>query len=181
MIINTSRFGKVKINKEDIIFMPDGVIGFHDEKRFAVIERVQELPFLWFQAVDSDELAFIIVDPRLFAPDYRPELSKADLKVLKAKDADQVEFYAIVTVPGNPEEMTANLIAPLCINIETRLAKQVILTDPRYGTRHPIIEEMERNLPHVEKQKEKSRSGKEKTIPASGPAAPSDPIEVRAI
>jgi len=181
VIIKTSRFGKVKIKKEDIIFMPDGVIGFHDEKRFAVIERVQEIPFLWFQAVDTHDLAFIIVDPHLFIPDYNPEVGNADLKLLKAKDKDQVEFYAIVTVPNNPEEMTANLIAPLCINSETRLAKQIILTDPRYGTRHPIIEEMESNLPHKDEPKKKCRCGKEKTIPASGPPVPSDPIEVRAL
>lgn len=182
MIIQTSRFGEVKIKKEDIIFMPDGVIGFHDEKRFAIIERVQEIPFYWLQAVDTPDLAFIIIDPHLFAPDYQPVVARTDREILKATGEDPLEFYAIVTVPEKSEEMTANLIAPLCMNPGTHLAKQIILSDARYCTRHRIIEEMNRNIPQADDPLEQeSGGGGTPEIPTAGPAVSSGPMELSAL
>jgi flagellar assembly factor FliW len=46
---------------------------------------------------------------------------------------------AIVTVPENYFEMTANLVAPLVINLDAGLARQFVLTSMEYDTRHYLL------------------------------------------
>ena len=46
---------------------------------------------------------------------------------------------SVVTVPGDAKEMTANLLAPLLINPEKRLGRQVIVSDPKYTTKHQVL------------------------------------------
>jgi flagellar assembly factor FliW len=35
--------------------------------------------------------------------------------------------------------LTGNLQGPLVVNVETRQAKQLVLSDRRYSTRHPLM------------------------------------------
>jgi flagellar assembly factor FliW len=138
--IQTTRFGEVEVEDQSIILVQGGIIGFARYERYMIIEHKSESPFFWLQAVDSPDLAFVIVDPCLFMPDFNLTLSEPILADLKAQKSQEVAVHVLVTIPhGRPQEMTANLLGPLVINTQAKLARQIIVDDERYSHRHPII------------------------------------------
>ena len=143
MQIQTTRFGKVSVNQEDIVIFPEGLIGFCGKTRFVILDHKQGSPFKWLQSVEEPELAFIVIQPPVFRPDYAPVLLKTDLESLGLRQVqDEALVYAIVVVPEDPAKMYANLLGPLVINKKARIGKQVILSSDTYSTCHYIVDEM---------------------------------------
>jgi hypothetical protein len=90
--------------------------------------------------VDEPSLAFVIVDPFTFFPDYEVLLSREDLEALEATELGNLAVFSVVVIPENPEDMTANLRGPVLINVEKKIARQVVLNDERYSPHQPILE-----------------------------------------
>lgn len=140
MKILTSRFGEIEIEAGAVIDVPGGLIGFPKEERYLLIRHKPDSPFFWFQALDDPDLAFVIVDPAVFKPDYRVPCPPLLLSSIQATNVEEISFFVIVTIPrGNPQGMTANLLGPLVINTKTRLGKQLVLDESKYSHRHPIM------------------------------------------
>lgn len=127
-------------NHSKAIHFPDGLPAFERVKNFVVVGNEEEAPFLWLQSTDNPNLAFIIIDPFLIHPEYRPDISDEDVKFLEIDDPTDAFVLAIVNIRnGNDQEVTANLISPIVINWKKRLAKQVILRNHLdYSVRHII-------------------------------------------
>ncbi|MDE3036115.1 MAG: flagellar assembly protein FliW, partial [Nitrospirota bacterium] len=84
-------------------------------------------------------LAFVIMDPRMFKPDYRVMLEPAVLADLGSPADEELILFVLLTVPpGDPDRITANLRAPVVVHEPTRLAKQIILHDD-LPTRYPLF------------------------------------------
>ncbi|MCR4403526.1 MAG: flagellar assembly protein FliW [Firmicutes bacterium] len=109
------------------IVFDEGILGFEDVREYDLIESDDPGPFRWLRATSGD-LAFIVVDPSVFWPDYDPDLGKAcpDLGVT---GRDEVLLYVIVTVPDDPLLATANLFAPIVVNARTGKGRQVPLRE----------------------------------------------------
>ncbi len=140
MKLQTARFGCLEVPEANIIYFPDGLIGFERYKRYVILSKKENAPLRWLQCVDEPTLAFIIISPFLFKNDYKPLVEKQDLAGLKVKDISELEILAIVVVPDNPRDMVANLMAPLLINPKLCIAKQVIIKDSKYPTRYRILD-----------------------------------------
>lgn len=144
MKIPTTRFGTLEIQEAQIIYVPLGIIGFPDFNRYVLLEHKKGSSFLWLQAVDNEALAFVLIDPRLFKPDYQFQISLEDKEILELTNgANEVQTLAIVNITqrgqeGKPTEITANLLGPIVINLEKRLAKQLVLDEQIYSHRYPI-------------------------------------------
>jgi flagellar assembly factor FliW len=62
-----------------------------------------------------------------------------ELAHLGPGSADDLLVLAVVTLPrGNDAAATANLRAPVVVNLATRRGRQVVLTDDRYSVATPI-------------------------------------------
>lgn len=142
MQINTSRFGTIEIDEQQIINFPEGLIGFYDKKRFVILPHKIGSPFKWLQSLDDPEVAFIIIKPMVFMAKYEPVISRDELTTLSLNSIKEAEIYSIVVVPEDPRKMSANLLGPLVINPRKKIAKQVILSTDRYSTCHYIVDEM---------------------------------------
>jgi len=149
MQLNTKHFGVIELNEEDTIDFPEGVPGFESVKKFVLLGKTEEdTPFQWLQGVDNTDLAFVVIDPRTFKPDYVADVEEYDVEILEVKDPDKVLIRTIVVVPEDISKMTANLKAPVLINTENNRGKQVILSNPDYSIKHYIIEELRRTGGH---------------------------------
>lgn len=138
--IETSRFGRIQLAEDAVITVKGGLIGLPEHREFVIVKHHSETPFYWFQATTSPTLALVIMEPRLFRPDYNPPLPAGLLDELNAAAPEEISLFAIVTIPqGHPEQMTANLLGPLAINISGRTAKQLVLDDRLYSHREPIM------------------------------------------
>lgn len=143
MIIKTLRFGDLEIPEDKIIMMEKPILGFEQLKKYCIIEREDCEPFLWYQSIENPAVAFIIINPLFFYPDYRIEVNPKEIEELKIDDVKSVETYAIVTVPSNPRQISINLQGPILINTETCLAKQLVLVNSNYRVKHYVLEELE--------------------------------------
>src|SRR3989442_4459509 len=97
MDIATTRFGRLEVNEERIISFPNGLLGFPDHKRFALIQTGEENYFFWLQSVDEPNLAFVVTDPAIFFKGYEVPLrdeTRQDLRLEQATDAGEGEQAA---------------------------------------------------------------------------------------
>jgi flagellar assembly factor FliW len=140
MKVKTKALGEIELFEEQIIEMPSGMIGFPDLNRYALVAFDDpEVPFIYWQNIDEPSLCFVLIDPALLFPDYEVVLTADELKDIELKSAEDGSVYVVITIPSDPQEMTANLMGPLIVNRSARKAKQLVLSDPRYTTKHLII------------------------------------------
>lgn len=128
MTIQTSRFGEIQVSKDTLLTFPTGLVGFPDLQEFVVLDVADDCHYQWFQAVKEPDLAFVIIDVHLLNADFQVEASDDAVTELDITESDPVLILAVVTIPsGQPEQATANLRAPLVVNLRTRKGKQLIL------------------------------------------------------
>lgn len=143
--IKTRPFGEVEIREQQIIDFPDGILGFDDVRKFVLLDAHDEnSPLKWLQAYDEPELAFVIIRPVDFMKEYELVVSMNDIEAVGAETAENLLVFAIVTIPTNPSDMTANLQGPIIVNPDKRLGRQAISLSDRYSVRHKILEEMKK-------------------------------------
>jgi len=118
--------------------LPLGLLGFEHLKDYLLVTNPGEEPFLWLQVKDEDSLAFVVINPFLVAPDYRPDLPQVDVDFLGIEDPDDVALFNIVTLhPAG--RATVNLKGPIAINRHTLVGKQVVLANAsEYPVEHPL-------------------------------------------
>jgi flagellar assembly factor FliW len=137
MIIETSRFGPLEVDERRLIQFPKGILGFPDQQEYALIQTAENSVFYWLQAVKRPDLAFVVCDPRLFVPDYVVPVKLEELTQIGLSEPSSAQVFTIVNkVDGL---LTGNLQGPLVINVETRAGRQLVLSDRRYSTRHPLM------------------------------------------
>ncbi len=138
MMIETTRFGQVEVDESKLIVFPRGLLGFPFQKHYALIQMGANSAFYWLQSADRPELAFVVTDPRLFLADYKVPAKGEDLKQLSLAEVDEAQAFVVVNkVDGL---LTGNLQGPLLINAETRVGKQLVLSDRKFSTRYPLMQ-----------------------------------------
>ncbi len=147
MRVETARFGPLDIEDETIFTFPMGLLGFARHKRFVVVDHRPESPFKWLQCVDDGDLAFIISDPLFFRRDYHIDVRRSELSVIEPGRQEDLIVSVIMTVPANPQEMSANLLAPLIFNMNNRRAMQYVLTDHRYPVKFFVMRDAQPAVP----------------------------------
>ena len=135
-----NRFGELTIPLSDCLEFSNGIPGFERCKGFGLIEVEDESPFLRLLSLDEPQLGFVLLNPLLIWPDYDPNIGRDELGQLGIEKIEQLAIFCIVTMSEDPNKVTANLQGPIYLNSETKQAKQMILVDDRYGTKHPLIE-----------------------------------------
>ena len=138
--IVTKHFGEIVVREDQIINFSPGLLGFTDFHRFILIEHGQDSPFLWLQCVDKADLAFVVIDPLFVLPDYQIGPINGVRKELGIQNLQDLKVLVILTIPpGRPQEMTANLMGPLLINLANRRGKQLVLESSPYSHKHPVL------------------------------------------
>lgn len=146
MVIHTSRFGAVSITSEDVIHFPEGLLGFNELRRFVLLDDPTDEIFAWLQSCEEPGIAFPLLEPELFAANYTVQLSKHDLESLSMQPNDGARTFSIITIPADPTQMTANLKAPIVINVAKRLARQCVLQDNSLAIREPIFTRLQQRV-----------------------------------
>lgn len=142
--ITTTRFGEIEVQESDTLKLPQGLIGFPELNTFVLLDHDKDSPFKWLQSLEDGALAFVLINPLLFYPSYTVEVAEAEVQDLGLVKEEDAVVSVIVTMPTNPENMTANLKAPLIFNLKNRLGKQLILNQAEYSIRHHIMDEMKK-------------------------------------
>lgn len=136
----TRNFGTIEVREEQIIHLDPGLLGFSQFHRYVLIEHHQEAPFLWLQCLDKPDLAFVVVDPRCLISDYQPPPLTQAMGDMAVDNPEDLKVLVILTIPpGKPQEMTANLMGPVLINLKTRCGRQLIVEDSHLSHKHRVL------------------------------------------
>lgn len=147
VVIDSSRFGRVEVPEDIILEFEQGMIGFPDVRRYAILKQRDDSVFMWLHAVDDGALAFPIVLPWVFYWDYEVKLSDDDMAAIGVSRADEISIYCVVNVGADVRKATINLFAPIVVRNETRQARQVINTAEGYTTRDLLFPDQESLTP----------------------------------
>lgn len=140
--VYTSRFGEIEVDEEKIVHFQNGIPAFEEEKEFIILPYDEESPYYFMQSLTTPDLAFLLTIPFLFFPDYTFEIDDETIKELDVKNYDKLLYYSMITIPnGSIRYMTANLLAPVVVNIDNMQAKQVVLEKSNYTTKHRLFPE----------------------------------------
>lgn len=138
MKILTTRFGELDIDQCKIITFDEGIIGFPD-RRFILLTPAESAPFCWLQSLDNGAIAFVVVDPTEFFPDYSVRITLEEKEKLMLGDGGTLTMLVIVTPAQDPLQITCNLQGPLVVNPEAMKAKQIVLDEGGFSTRHILF------------------------------------------
>ncbi len=142
MQIQSSRFGWLSVDDDRLITFPRGLLGFPDHGRFALLPSSPSSAagdgcFYWLQSADDPALAFVVADPGRFFKDYAVPVREDTTAELRVADPARLQAFVICNKVG--DWITGNLLGPLLVNAENRLAAQVVLTERKWTTRQPLV------------------------------------------
>ncbi len=146
MEINTTRFGELSVNKEDILSFTEGILGFESLKRFFIVDPGDSTLILWLQSIDDGSVAFPIIEPKIFKPDYVAKLMPSDLNSIELEDISSSRIYTVLTIPSDITQMSANLKAPIVINNDKKLARQIVLQDSKLSVKFEMYKELKKYI-----------------------------------
>lgn len=127
MLVQTSRFSSVAFEPEDVILFPAGLIGMPQERRWVLLADASADAVAWLQSLETPDLAVPVVSPRRFVSGYRLRVTRSELSQLEL--AENHQAFVLGVVAKNGDSLTVNLKAPLVINLDKRLGRQVLATD----------------------------------------------------
>ena len=136
--IQTTRFGRLTVDADRVITFPRGLLGFPDYQRYALIQAGEENYFFWLQCVEEPNLAFVVTDPSIFFKTYEVPLKEETLTELELSDPSFAQTFVICNKVG--EWLTGNLLGPIVVNANTRIAQQIVLTEKKWTTRQPLMQ-----------------------------------------
>jgi len=144
MILNTTHFGELVIDESSAVEFPQGLPGFEDCRRFAALEHPAHEGLIFLQSMERPDLCFPALPVKAVRHDYTLSMTPEDREVLGWKEDRPpcigVEVAALAILSFEPDRPpTANLLAPLVMDIATRRSVQAIRPDAIYSCQEPLV------------------------------------------
>ena len=131
--------GEIEYEEKNIITFKKGLLGLSDLKEFILLDLEDYEPFKLLQSLQDNEIAMIVTSPYEFFKDYEFVLSEETIKNLKIESPDQVNVITTVTLNSDVKKITTNLQGPIVINTSDNIGEQIILDNPKYKVKSPLI------------------------------------------
>lgn len=140
LAIATRDFGKVTVHEKQIFTFPMGITGFAEYQRYVLLEYPKAQPFFCLQCLDRQDLAFAVTAPDNLIAGYQVGGVTGALRELEAAGLEDLLVLTMVAIPpGQPREITANLMGPVLINRRNRRGKQIVTEKPQYSPKHRLF------------------------------------------
>ena len=97
-----------------------------------------EAVFSVLRSLDSPGVGLLVAEPWELAPGYDPDLPDDELARIDVTEPEQVELYVVATIAEDRQLVYLNLVAPLVVHAQSRLARQVILDRQGWPLRHAV-------------------------------------------
>lgn len=141
--LETKYFGTLPYSEGAVFHFPQGIPGFDEERGFVLIEAAERAPLVFLQSMAHANLCFAAFPVQVVDPQYQLAIAPEDLEDLELDPGRQpalgidVTVLALISWHGQ-SRVTANLMAPVVLNLKTRRGLQAIRRDARYSHEYPI-------------------------------------------
>lgn len=122
-VIRTLQFGEVHIERKHIFNFPLGLLGFEELREFVLISEEETEPFKWLISIERPEIGFPLLSPWHIDLTYDPG---------DEYDLEHEVLLSVITLGDEKGLMTANLKAPIVLDVRSQNGRQVILASDKY-------------------------------------------------
>lgn len=126
--LNTEQFGDLLIEERYMFTFHNGLLGFEELRHFIVIRDERTEPVRWLLSIEHPELSFPVMSPYLLMPDYSAGKAYSDTS----------RYTPLVILTLGSSGATANLKAPVILDVQQQCGEQIIISSDKYSTAHPI-------------------------------------------
>jgi flagellar assembly factor FliW len=136
--LDTRQFGPIDYSEHATLEFPCGLPAFEGHTRFLLIEKDTFAPFLFLQSVIDGQVSFLVLPVTRIDPAYQAVLEPEELEVLGVADGSPplVTLAVVTLTPGGAP--TANLVAPILIQLASRRGIQSIQSASNYSHQAPL-------------------------------------------
>ncbi|MGO9259204.1 MAG: flagellar assembly protein FliW [Bryobacteraceae bacterium] len=138
----TQKFGRISYGEGSEIDFPAGLPGFEERRRFLAVQLPDTHPLVFLQSLDDPGLCFVTLPVLAVEPKYRLRLSGEDLERLGLSGGRQPrigpDVLCLTVVSIRVSGPTANLLAPVVVNVANLKAVQAVMADSGYSHQHAL-------------------------------------------
>ena len=116
-----------------------GILGFEDIKGYELKDLKSNPIFKELNSIKEEGLGFVVISPFDIDDKYEINLSDNIIKELNINSPKDVMVLSILTLGQTLERTTVNMKAPLIINVNNGLGKQIILQNEKYEVKTPLL------------------------------------------
>lgn len=124
---------------EPVVELVRPLLGFRGVRKYTLSQLAEDGSLYALRAVEDPALRFLLVPAGRYFPDYAPVVDDAVVEELGIRTADDVLVLVLLTAASSVAATTANLLAPVLVNIHNRSAAQVVLDDPTLSLHAPLV------------------------------------------
>lgn len=141
MELNTKYHGCIEYEEKDVIYFEKGIPGFEELKEFIIFPVKDNDVFSVFHSIEKEDMGIIVTSPFNIEKEYEIQLEEEQIANLKLQDEKDTLVLNTVTLNSDINKITANLRAPIVINIKEKIGEQIIINSDKYKVKHPLFKE----------------------------------------
>lgn len=116
-----------------------GILGFEDIKEYELKDLESNPIFKELNSTVEKGIGFVVISPFDIDDKYEISLSDNVIKELSINSPKDVMILNILTLGSTLQKTTVNMKAPLIINVNNGLGKQIILQNEKYEVKTPLL------------------------------------------
>jgi len=144
--LETKNLGLISWEPASEIEFPRGLPGFENRRRFLAVHFAHADPLIFLQSLEDAGLSFVTLPARSVDPDYRISASREDLEVVGLPGGRQPrigeDIHCLAVLAIRESGVTANLLAPVLINLRNLKAVQAVAQERVYSHQHVLTGEV---------------------------------------
>ncbi len=136
-----SRVGSVEVLEENVLTFPRGLLGFEGRSEYVVVPLPHEgmERFKLLQSLTDPALGFIVTEAAAAANAIDPKDLHDAYKQCDVKPSDALTLLIVSFRRENGGvEMSANLRAPIVIDVGRKIGRQHVMSNGRYAIRFTL-------------------------------------------
>ena len=142
-VLETQNFGRIPYRVESEIDFPAGLPGFEERRRFLAVQLPHTNPLVFLQSLEDPGLCFVTLPVLAVDPRYRLRLTAEDLERVGLSGSRQPrigpDVICLAVLSIRAAGPTANLLAPVVVNVANLKAVQAVMTDSGYPHQHALL------------------------------------------
>jgi flagellar assembly factor FliW len=141
--METKSFGKISFEPESELEFPCGLPGFEERRRFVAVRFVESDPLIYLQSLEDPGLCFITMPILAVDPRYKLAVSGEDMEQVGLPATSQLQIgedvLCLSVLSIQETGPTANLLAPIVVNLRNRRAVQAVAPESGYSHQFALM------------------------------------------
>jgi flagellar assembly factor FliW len=143
-LLKTKNFGDITFEPDAALRFPRGLPGFDDLRLFLPLQFADTAPLLFLQSVETPELCFVTLPILAVDPGYRLQVETEDRQLIGLGQGELrigEDLLCLAVISLREDGPTANLLAPVVVNLQNRLSVQAVAAQSGYSHQQPLVAE----------------------------------------